>query len=447
MKPRLLLVDDQDAVRFGMADFLGQRGYEVVEAASLAQASEALQQHSFAAAVLDYFLPDGNALALLAELKESPNRLPVVILTAHGSIDLAVAAIREGAEHFLTKPVELATLAVILERAIESQRNRQKTIAVLTSPLKRPLDPFIGTSPAILELKAQAHRLMASESPILIQGETGSGKGVLAHWLHRHGPRGEEAFVDLNCAGLSRELLESELFGHAKGAFTGAASAKPGLLEAAHRGTVFLDEIADLDLTVQPKLLKVLEDKRFRRLGDVRDRTVDIRLVSASHWDLGELVRRRVFRSDLYYRLAAIPLVIPPLRQRTEDLPVVVEAVLERLRSELGRTEAELTPEGLNALAAYSWPGNLRELRNVLERAILLAEGPRLGPRDLRFLPLEGPRSVAIDSQLTLEEMERQLIEQVLNEETWRVPRAAARLKVPRSTLYEKIKRYGLARE
>ncbi len=443
MRGRILVVDDQDAVRFGVRAFLESRGFEVAEAATQREALERLQAQPFAAAVVDHHLPDGNALALLAGLREAHLRLPVVILTAYGSIDLAVEAIREGAEHFLTKPVELSALEVILERALENQRNRQKTMAGKAGGLRRPLDPFVGSSRGIRELRAQAAKVVDSESPLLIQGETGSGKGVLAAWLHARGPRAEEAFVDLNCAGLSRELVESELFGHVKGAFTGAAFHKAGLLEAAHRGTVFLDEIGDLEVGVQPKLLKVLEEKRFRRLGDVKDRAVDIRLISATHWDLSLLVERRTFRSDLYYRLAAIPLVIPPLRERLDDLPQLVATVLERLRPELGRGEVELTSEAMKALAAYRWPGNLRELRNVLERAILLAEGAVVDARDLRFAPGVAAGE-AIDTRLTLEQMERRLIERVLAEEGGRVARVAERLGVPRSTLYQKLKRFGI---
>jgi DNA-binding NtrC family response regulator len=441
---RILLVDDEPGVRFGLRSFLTDRGYEADEAGTVAEALERLLALPYAAAVVDYRLPDGTALDLLLGLKQAHQRVPVVILTAFGSIDLAVHAIQEGAEHFLTKPVELPTLAVILERAIENQRNRQKQAAGQATASRRPLDPFVGESPAIRELALLAAKVVGSDSPLLIQGETGSGKGVLAAWLHAKGPRGEEPFVDLNCAGLARELVESELFGHVKGAFTGAAATKVGLLEVAHRGTVFLDEIGDLDLAVQPKLLKVLEEKRFRRVGDVRDRTVDIRLISATHRDLAALVRERSFRSDLYFRLAAIPLVIPPLRERLEDLPVLVEGLLERLRAELGRGEVELRPGAVAALAEYPWPGNLRELRNVLERAILLSEGPSVDRQDLRFGPAGAVAAEPMESRLTLEELERRHIERVLAEERGRVASAAKRLGVARSSLYDRLKRLGI---
>ena len=240
-----------------------------------------------------------------------------MLLTGHGTIDLAVKAIKEGAEQFLTKPVELPALLVVLERALETRRMRQVSLArqVRAGPPGRSI-PSSARARSSASWPRRPARVAPSPLPVLIQGETGTGKGVLARWLHQNGPRADEPFVDLNCAGLSRELLETELFGHEKGAFTGAVAAKPGLLEMAHRGTLFLDEIGDVDLQVQAKLLKVVEDLRFRRLGDVRDRQVDVRLVAATHRDLGRLVQEQKFREDLYYRISALPLVMPPLRER-----------------------------------------------------------------------------------------------------------------------------------
>jgi transcriptional regulator with PAS, ATPase and Fis domain len=291
-------------------------------------------------------------------------------------------------------------------------------------------------------LAEDARRFVSAESPVLIQGETGTGKGVLAAWLHRNGPRADEAFVDLNCATLSRDLLESELFGHEKGAFTGAVAAKQGLLDVAHRGTLFLDEIGDVDPLVQPKLLKVLEDKRFRRLGDVRDRQVDVRLITATHQDLTQLVRDNRFRSDLYFRVNTIPLTVPPLRERREDIERLAQALLEGIASDLGRNGLSLAPEAVRALEAYPWPGNIRELRNVLERAVLLCEGRTLGARDLRFEATPGV--AASEASLTLAELERRHIERVLAAERGRVESAARRLGIPRSSLYQKLKRLGL---
>jgi DNA-binding NtrC family response regulator len=358
-------------------------------------------------------------------------------------VDLAVRAIKEGAEQFLTKPVQLEALAVILERLIENQRNRQQQLARRTRLARELRDPFLGTSAAMRALSVEARKVAPSDSPVLIQGETGSGKGVLARWLHENGPRAEEAFVDLNCAGLSREFLETELFGHEKGAFTGAVASKPGLLEVAHRGTIFLDEIGDVDAQVQPKLLKVLEEKQFRRLGDVRDRRVDIRLVTATHQNLGELVREKRFRQDLYFRISTIPLVVPSLRERREDVPALAEQILEALAARWGHARITLEPDAAAALSAHSWPGNIRELRNVLERAVLLSGRAALGVRDLRF---EAAEATAAPYELdrTLIEVEREHIERVLRAEGGRVEAAAKRLGIPRSSLYQKIKRFGI---
>jgi transcriptional regulator with PAS, ATPase and Fis domain len=250
--------------------------------------------------------------------------------------------------------------------------------------------------------------------------------------------------VDLNCAGLSREFLETELFGHEKGAFTGATAAKPGLLEVAHRGTIFLDEIGDVDPQVQPKLLKVLEEKQFRRIGDVRDRRVDIRLLTATHQNLGELVREKRFRNDLFFRINTVPLRVPALRERAEDVPALAEQILEGLAARWGYARIALSADASEALAGHSWPGNIRELRNVLERAVLLSGSPVIERRDLRFEAAE-PTAAPYDLDRTLIEVERQHIERVLRAEGGRVEAAAKRLGIPRSSLYQKIKRFGIA--
>src|SRR5688500_2318548 len=336
---RILIVDDEPGVRFGIRDFLELQGYEIDEAENCRDAQDLFRSSRPDVVIADYMMTDGTALDLLPRLKEINPDTPLLILTAHGSIDLAVRAIKEGAEQFLTKPLELPALAMILKRLLENQRNRHKQLASKSRQQRLAIDPFIGQSPRIRALAEQAKRVLATESPVLILGETGSGKGVLARWLHENGPRAEEAFVDLNCAGLTRELLETELFGHEKGAFTSATASKQGLFEVAHRGTIFLDEIGDVDLQIQPKLLKVLEDKRFRRLGDVRDRQVDVRLIAATHQDIGQLVREKQFRDDLYFRISTIPLSFPSLRERIEDIPTMAQYLLDKVAVDLGRGE------------------------------------------------------------------------------------------------------------
>jgi len=439
-----LVVDDESGVRFGIRDFLEQHGYEIEEAESCQDAQHIFRTSRPDIVVADYMLPDGTALDLLPRLKEIDSGIPLLVLTAHGSIDLAVRAIKEGAEQFLTKPLELPTLLVILQRLLQKQRNHHKQLASKSRQVRQAIDPFIGTSSAIRALRDQAKKILPTESPVLVLGETGTGKGVLARWLHDNSPRAEEAFVDLNCAGLSRELLETELFGHEKGAFTSATASKQGLFEVAHRGTIFLDEVGDVDLQIQPKLLKVLEEKRFRRVGDVRDRQVDVRLIAATHQDMGQLVREKRFRDDLYFRISTIPLSFPALRERVEDIPTMAQYLLDKVSADLGRGELHLDENSIQALQAYSWPGNIRELRNVIERAVLLSDQKTITINDLHFDGHTQVGSPFLDSRLTLLELEKQHIERVLIEERGRVEKAAKRLGIPRSSLYQKIKKHQI---
>ena len=440
----LLLVDDEEAVRFPIRRFLTASGYDVEEAASVEEGLAACRRALPDAALVDFSLPDGDGLDLMRRLKALDAALPVVLLTGHGTIDLAVKAMQEGAEQFFTKPVELPTLRVVLERVLENRRVRQASLAGQSAKARSAVDPFLGDSPAIERLADQAARVAAAAIPVLIQGETGSGKGVLARWIHDNGPRADEALVDLNCAGLARELVESELFGHEKGAFTGATAAKQGLLELAHRGTLFLDEIGDVDLQVQAKLLKVIEDMRFRRLGDVRDRQVDVRLIAATHRDLGRLVREEKFREDLLYRINAVPLAVPSLRERGRDSVLIARQLLDRIAIELGRPGLRLSPAAEDAIASQPWPGNVRQLKNALERAALLCDRITLEAPDVGGAGGQ-PASPAEAVRLTLAEAERRHIEAVLSAEGGNVPKTAQVLGISRSTLYEKIKRHGIA--
>jgi DNA-binding NtrC family response regulator len=441
----VLILDDEESIRLALRGVLEQHGFEVIEAARCEEAAIIFRRSRPDAIVLDYLLPDGDALDLMAKIRDIDTDVPIILLTAHGSIDLAVRAVKQGAEYFFTKPVELPALMVVLERAIENQRSRRREVAGRSDPSRKDVDPFQGSSAAIRSLAEQAQKLLASDRPVLILGETGTGKGVVARWLHRCGPRSKAGFVDLNCAGLSRELLESELFGHAKGAFTGADSKKTGLLEVAHRGTLFLDEIGDVDQAVQPKLLTVIEEMRFRRLGEVRDLLVDVRIVAATHRNLAELVKQKTFRADLYFRISALPLRVPALRERVEDIPILADYFIERVSTELGKGTVELTPAAIKALQTYQWPGNIRELRNVLERALLLTDRRHIEPQDLTFEATVSPMvGVPPSLDVTLEEVERGHIMRVLEAEGGNVAQAAQRLGVPRSTLYQRIRTFGL---
>lgn len=305
-------------------------------------------------------------------------------------------------------------------------------------------EDIVGRSELLTKILHQVDQVAPTDATVLILGETRAVKELTARAVHSRSARKDRPLIKVNCTALPAALIESELFGHEKGAFTGATASKPGLFEVAHRGTVFLDEIGDVDLQVQPKLLKVLEEQKFRRLGDVRDRQVDVRLVAATCQDLGRLMRENKFRSDLYYRISTIPLVVPALRERVEDIPVLARNLLARCAVDLGRNDLELSPDAERALQAYAWPGNIRELRNVLERAVLLSEQRILGVTDLRFYDAAKKETPAYDSQLTLLELERRHIKLVLAEEYGHIERAAKRLGIPRSSLYQKIKRFQI---
>jgi len=444
-KAKILVIDDEAAIRFALRDFLEFHGMAVAEAETCAQAELKFRGEVFDAVTLDYALPDGSALDLLPRFKAIDAGVPVIVLTAHGSIELAVRSIQLGAEQFLVKPLDLPALLTVLGRVLDNERNRRRQVAAAVRDLpRRAPDLFLGSSDAIHRLEAQAARAAAADSPILITGETGTGKSELARWLHRHSPRAAEPLLELNCGGFTREFLETELFGHEKGAFTGAVAAKVGLLEAAHRGTVFLDEIGDMDVQIQPKLLKALEEKRFRRLGEVQDRKVDFRMIAATHQDLEALVHTRLFRADLFYRVSAVQLLAPALVDRVPDIPALAQYLLDRLTVDWGREPVRLSPSALSLLQRHLWPGNIRELRNVLERALLGAGSEVIEAQALDFASSPRRGSAEAGSKLTLREVERNHIAQVLAEEGGHVDRAARRLEVPRSTLYQKIKLYGL---
>jgi DNA-binding NtrC family response regulator len=448
-KAKVLLLDDDPAILTAVSEVLQLEGYCVVQVASLKSAYDSLESESPDIAVIDFDLPDGNALDFLAGLKSMNLPLKCIVLTGHGSIDLAVRAIKEGADQFLTKPVQFSVLVAAVRTCLQNQQNHRKQLARKMERPRYDKDPFHGTSAVIKKLAQEARKIVNTERPILIQGETGTGKGVMAQWIHRNGPRAEETLVDVNCAGLSKDLLESELFGYEKGAFTGAAGSKQGLVEAAHKGILFLDELGEMDMMVQPKLLKVLEDNRFRRLGDVRERMVDLQIIAATNRNLMQSVREMKFREDLYFRISTFHLRIPPLRERVEDIPVIANSLLRNLANDLAREQQELSPGAESLLKSYSWPGNIRELRNVLERVALTCDARIIEAQDLGLAQrVAAPaQNGDYESGLTLAELERQHIARVLHEEAGKVAQAAVRLGIPRSTLYQKLKVYGIPTE
>jgi DNA-binding NtrC family response regulator len=445
MRPlSILLVDDDADLRRELRLLLEGAGYGVVQAGDVRGAIVAFKSSPPDLALLAQALPDGSGFDVLDAFARIDARVPLIFLTASGTIEQAVAAMKRGVRDFLPKPVQPEALLAAVRGVLGEGGPDDEHLP--------PLDPFAGTSAAIRALASEAHRVAASGSPVLLGGETGTGKGILARWLHEHGPRASGPFLDLNCAGLSRELLDSELFGHERGAFTGAVSTKMGLLEAAHGGTLFLDEIGDIDLAVQGKILKVIEEQRFRRVGGLHDLEVDLRLVAATHRDLTERVAAGAFRADLFFRISTLPLHVPALRSRPDDLPALAERLLALTPAR--SRGVTVSPAAMATLQAQPWPGNIRELRNVLERAVLLCDQRELQPEDLR-LPASPPPAqpglsapAAAEGALpptgTLRDLERSHILKVLREEDHRVAEAAARLGIPRSTLYQKLKEYGV---
>jgi DNA-binding NtrC family response regulator len=442
------VIDDDPAILAAVSEYMELEGHSVSRAPDFKTAYHTLQSSVPDIVITDYQLPDGDALQFLSTLKNTHLPTRCIVLTGYGTIDLAVKAIKEGAEQFITKPVEFAVLGAYVRTCLQNQQNSRKQLAHRLRIPRYDKNPFQGTSTLIHQLEEEIHRFVHTERPILIQGETGTGKGVLAAWIHQKGPRTEETLVDINCAGLSKELLESELFGYEKGAFTGASGSKQGLIEAAHRGILLLDEVGEMDLLVQPKLLGVLENNRFRRLGDVRERIADIQIIATTNRNLMQSVREMKFREDLYFRMSTFQVRIPPLRERTEDILPLANSLLQSLANDLARDKQELTSAAQTALKAYSWPGNIRELRNVLERVALTCESQLIRPEDLGLAHrAQGVSQGASQTGTTLEELEREYISSILKEEKGKVSQAATRLGIPRSTLYQKIKVYGIAIE
>ena len=442
MMARILIIDDEESIRVGFGSYLQSKGYFTLEADTGAKGLALVRSEAPELILLDMRLPDIDGIDLLREIRAENEFTVVIMITAFGTIEKAVKALKIGAENFLTKPFDPEALLIVIEHALEIHNLRKQEVLQELSRKNELEDHFIGQSAKMLKFYEFA-RIMSRESiTILIEGDTGTGKGKWAQWIHANGARSQKPFVELNCAGLSKELLESELFGYEKGAFTGAVGNKVGLLEIAHGGTLFLDEISEMELAVQAKVLKVLEDKKFRRLGAVQERHVDVRLIAVTNHSLNKLVKEGKFREDLFYRLNVMALELPPLRERKEEIIPLAEFFLKQMARQKAARVPILTEETKELLTGYHWPGNIRELRNVLERAFLLCQENRFTPELFPFQrkPLFEGVSSASGSLLPLHEVELNYIRHVLSRVNDNYRKAAEVLGINRNTLYNRLR-------
>ena len=445
MKPIVLIVDDEKNTREGLARAL-KRSYEIYTAESGAAALDILSETPVDVMLSDLRMPVMDGMTLMQRALASSPELVCILLTAYGSMETAVEAMRHGATDFLTKPVNLKELELVLERVLRSRKaeaeNRQLREQLDS---KFGMENIIGTSQKMQEVFDTIRQVAGSRATVLIQGDSGTGKELVAKAIHQLSLRKSAAFVPVHCAALSSTLLESELFGHEKGAFTGAVERRKGRFELADGGSLFLDEIGEIDASVQVKILRALEERKFERVGGQETVEVDARLIAATNRDLKQMVADGDFREDLYYRLYVVAITLPPLRERIGDIPILLKHFMDEFNAENGRDIDGFTPEALDLLAAYGWPGNVRELRNVVEQVVVLSRGKRIGARELPAHIREtdsGDVSVSIGSG-TLEDVEKQAIAQALKASGGNRTRAAEQLGISRRTLHRKIVEYG----
>ncbi len=453
-KGRILIVDDEKLVRWALREDFQKRGYEVDEAEDGAEALTKIEAEPYQLILLDIRLPGENGIEVLRKAKQIDPDLIVIMMTAYGDIETAVEAMKAGANDYVSKPFNLDELQTRAERAIEILSLKEE-VTYFRKFQREQLgaDQFIGRSTPVRDLFDLIHKVAKGDSTVLLLGESGTGKDLVARYIHFRSSRAEHPFVDINCAALPETLLESELMGHEKGAFTDARTFKKGLFEQAHRGTVFLDEIGDMPLGIQAKVLKLIETKRFRRLGGLNDIETDARVIAATNKNLESLIREGKLREDLYYRLKVMSLQIPPLRERKSDIPLLATYFLrQRNRGHSGR-RTSLSSEALSLLANYDWPGNVRQLKNVIERAVILTENGEILPRHLPpELVSEKAKRKGFDLSdleippegLPLEEVEKEVIRKALAMTEWNLSKAARILSITRDTLRYRIKRLNL---
>ena len=442
----ILVADDDPYVQEALKDRLESLGCRVLQAADGLQAVEIIERQTPHMAFLDIEMPGMKGLDVLREIRKRDHNLPVVIITAYGTIGLAVEAMKEGAYDFIAKPFQGGHIALVVQKALEKER-LTRGIEVLSEEIDKRYQLTIGASLEMNRALDSARKAAISSATVLLLGESGTGKEVFAHAIHNWSERKDKPFVAINCVGLSRELLESELFGHEKGAFTGASELKKGKIELAHGGTVFLDEVGDISAELQTKLLRFLQEREFERVGGIKPISVDVRIIAATNRDLENALQTGQFRADLFYRLNVVPIALPPLRQRRADIPVLAAYFLQRFAVETKKRFTDISPDAAESLLTYDWPGNVRELANVIERAVVLGQGPELTLLDLPVNVVSAAPGPAIESSNyhdAVDAYRRELIAKTLEQAQGSRAAAAKMLGLQRTYLSRLIKSLGI---